>query len=195
MKTDLIEEMQALAAKRGGTCLSPKYIDTVTKLTWQCAYGHQWDTAPHSIKQGSWCPACAGVKKSTIEEMQQIAAERGGKCLSQNYINSFADLTWQCKEGHQWQANPNNIKKGTWCPACACQTKGTIDEMQEIAAERGGKCLSDTYTNNRTKLTWQCRQGHQWQARPFHIKQGSWCPACQRKTRRRNVPPQKEMTS
>ena len=190
MKKITIEDMQIIAAGRGGTCLSTRYIDTHTKLTWQCKRGHQWEAIPHSVKRGGWCPACAvrrrAGKKSTIEEMQAIAERHGGKCLSQNYTGSLANLTWQCKEGHQWQANSCNIKKGTWCPACAGRgTKLTIEEMQELAAKRSGKCLSDTYINSSTKLIWQCKRGHQWQARPFHVKQGSWCPLCPRKPRRK----------
>ena len=42
--------------------------------------------------------------KSTIEEMQKLAEERGGKCLSKKYRNRYSKLTWQCKEGHQWDA-------------------------------------------------------------------------------------------
>jgi hypothetical protein len=51
--------------------------------------------------------------------------------------------------------------------------------MQELAEQRGGKCLSAVYANNKTKLDWECSLGHQWAARPFNIKvMGQWCPTC-----------------
>jgi len=46
--------------------------------------------------------------------------------------------------------------------------------------KRGGKCLSDTYVNNQTKLLLECAEGHQWEAAPNSIKNGSWCPHCAR---------------
>ena len=117
------------------------------------------------------------MKKLTIEEMRSIAEERGGKCLSDVYVHYHRKLLWECAEGHQWEATPSNIKKGSWCPHCA-QNKGTIEEMQKIAEERGGKCLSDTYVNSRTNLLWECSEGHQWEATPYNIKKGSWCRKC-----------------
>jgi hypothetical protein len=93
---------------------------------------------------------------------------------------------WQCSEGHQWEAVPNNVKSGTWCPHCAGQTKGTIEEMQRIAEERGGKCLSSTYVNSSAKLLWECTEGHRWEATPSNIKRDSWCRLC-RSSEARNI--------
>jgi hypothetical protein len=179
-----IEEMREIARERGGQCLSREYIDGRTKLTWQCKEGHQWEVVPGPIKLGSWCAACAGKRRGTIEEMREIARERGGQCLSTEYINGRTKLTWQCKEGHQWDAEPSNIKQEGWCLVCAGLKKGTIEQMQEIAEERGGKCLSREYINGRTKITWQCKEGHQWEATPASIKQGHWCPLCADKRRK-----------
>jgi hypothetical protein len=173
-----ILDMQRIAKKRGGQCLSVKYINSHTKLAWQCKDGHQWESTPAIIKQGSWCPVCGGTQKNTIEEMKKIAKKRGGQCLSVKYINSHTKLAWQCKHGHQWDAAPTNIQIGYWCPFCAGVQKGTIEEMEELAEEHGGKCLSKEYTNCQTKLIWQCKEGHKWQTRPSSIKQGSWCPFC-----------------
>lgn len=52
--------------------------------------------------------------------------------------------------------------------------------MNEIAASRGGKCLSDHYTNCRTKLKWQCGEGHEWDTKPVIVAGGSWCPHCRK---------------
>ena len=38
--------------------------------------------------------------------------------------------------------------------------KYTIQEMQEIADERGGECISTNYKNTKTKLKWKCAKGH-----------------------------------
>jgi len=60
-----IEDMQQLAKKHGGKCLSKKYITARLKLTWKCKKGHTWDATVQSIKhRKSWCPKCAGVTDS-----------------------------------------------------------------------------------------------------------------------------------
>ena len=37
-----------------------------------------------------------------------------------------------------------------------------IERMRELAAAKGGKCLSDVYVNSASKLQWQCARGHTW---------------------------------
>ena len=64
--------MHALAKERGGECLSTKYINTRTKLKWQCAKGHIWDAQYSTIRRGSWCPTCAGQKKKIKQSTNQI---------------------------------------------------------------------------------------------------------------------------
>ncbi len=63
------------------------------------------------------------MEKLTIEEMRSIAEERGGKCLSDTYAGAMTKLTWECAEGHQWEAKPNNIKSGSWCRKCSHKRK------------------------------------------------------------------------
>jgi len=180
---DRLIEMKHLATDRGGHCLSEKYLNDSTKLLWECAKGHQWEAVSSSVKMGTWCPQCGGSKKKTIEEMQQIAKDRGGNCLSDEYTNSHTKLLWECSKRHQWESMPTTIKSGAWCPECAGIGKLTIEEMQNIGKERGGKCLSTHYVNARTKLLWECSDGHRWEAKPDSVKRGSWCPEYARRTR------------
>jgi hypothetical protein len=187
VRNGTIEGMQGLAKARGGKCLSKEYINRQTKLTWQCEGGHQWQTAPSYVRRGHWCPTCAGQPIGTIEDMQKIGRNRGGQCLSREYTNSQTKLSWQCKEGHQWEALPGSIKNGTWCPVCAGTKRGSIEGMQEVARRLGGECLSQAYINSRTKLTWQCKKGHLWKALPSSIKQGHWCPTCPRENKREHI--------
>lgn len=126
------------------------------------------------------------AKKLTIEDMQILAIERGGKCLSSEYINTKTPLKWECKYGHQWTATVSNIIYGkTWCPKCDPEKKLTIEEMQKIASEHNGKCLSLKYKNTRTKLEWECEHGHRWKSTPNNIRKGRWCPICGHKKHRK----------
>ena len=177
-----IKDMNEIAKKKGGKCLSKYYKGMNKNLRWQCNKGHVWETTPSHIKRTSWCPNCAGLAKGTIEEMQKIAKSRGGKCLSKRYINSSLKLKWKCRENHEWGATPECIKRGNWCPYCCRNIKLTIEQMQEIAKSRGGLCLSKKYITARKNLLWQCKEGHGWGATPDNIKRGTWCPRCKRKS-------------
>lgn len=53
-----IEEMREIAKARGGKCLSSRYINSMTKLKWQCSEGHVWLAQPNNIKFGKWCKKC-----------------------------------------------------------------------------------------------------------------------------------------
>ena len=99
--------------------MSEEYVNSSTHLLWQCSEEHEiWVASPSSVKMGSWCPVCAGNVRLNIEQVHKLAQERGGKCLSTEYINSKTKLWWKCKRGHAWEAEPSNVKHGTWCPEC-----------------------------------------------------------------------------
>jgi thiol-disulfide isomerase/thioredoxin len=173
-----IQDLNILAKQKGGKCLSDIYINKRHKLEWQCKKKHVWKTTPATVQSGSWCPVCAKEKlKKTINDMQKLAAKKNGKCISNKYINANTHLKWKCENGHIWQATPSKIKQGNWCPFCSGRKK-TIEDMQKLAAEKNGKCLSKKYINPMTKLRWHCEKGHTWKSRPRNIINGHWCPFC-----------------
>lgn len=111
--------------------------------------------------------------------MHSLAHNRGGRCVSTAYKNSKTKLIWECTEGHKWEALYHNIVKGKWCPECAGNKKLTIEKLKQIANERGGECLSDTYIRSGLKVLWKCKFGHSWKATPNNvISKYSWCPYC-----------------
>lgn len=180
-----LKDMQDLAHSLGGICLSSQFESVIKKLTWQCSEGHIWDADPHHVKQGKWCPVCAQKtrtekrKMHTIEEMQTFAASKGGQCLSLKFIHVKDRLLWECVEGHQWMATADNaINGGKWCPICAGNRSKTLEDMQIIAFDRGGRCLSTVYEGAHKKLLWECQEGHRWETVPSVIFRGGWCPMC-----------------
>src|ERR1700748_2300192 len=171
-KVTLIE-LQELAKSRGGKCISKSYLGDKNKLDWECSEGHIWSASPNNIKTGTWCPICGGTQPLSIEIMQQIAIQRGGVCISTNYSSIKDLLEWECSEGHRWFASGSKVKNSNhWCHECGGSKKLTIEDMHKVATERGGKCLSETYFNSKTKLEWECEFGHKWFAAPFKINFG-----------------------
>lgn len=174
--------MQKLARERGGWCLSDQYESAKTHLRWRCQHMHQWDARPACVKQGTWCPVCAGfapIIPGTIEEMHALAAERGGQCLSTDYLNCYVKLRWRCSEGHVWVARPASVKTGQWCPVCSPGRRISIKDMHAIAQERGGECLSTEYVRLNEPLRWRCGKGHEWTSPASSVRSaGTWCPIC-----------------
>lgn len=114
-----------------------------------------------------------------LSEMQRLTHERGGKCLTDVYVNSKSKLRWKCGKGHEWQATPFSIKtRKSWCPICANNRPLGLEKMKELAKAKGGKCMAAIYTNCKVALEWECREAHFFQATPDSVVQGSWCPQC-----------------
>ena len=122
-RVNLIVEMQRLALKRGGRCISKIYINAHAKLEWECEKGHRWLSSGNCVKRGSWCQQCSKdrlkrPKKHSIESMNVLALKHGGKCISTIYKSTDQKLLWQCAKGHEWEALPANIQRGSWCRIC-----------------------------------------------------------------------------
>jgi hypothetical protein len=174
-----IEDCHKIAESRGGKCLSAKYKNNKIKMLWQCQYGHKWEACYGDIaNSGHWCPDCGGSKVKTIEDCQEIATSRGGKCLSEEYVNNHTKMLWQCQYGHKWEAQYGHIRNGSWCIYCAGKAKHTIEECHELAAEHNSECLSENYINTQTNLKWRCENGHVFYSTFKRVKRGEWCPDC-----------------
>jgi hypothetical protein len=69
-----LEAAHHAARSRGGQCLSERYINAATKMTWQCDRGHVWSTCFAVIRRGCWCPDCASMAK--ISNRKSMARAR-----------------------------------------------------------------------------------------------------------------------
>ena len=118
--------------------------------------------------------------KSRLKELHLLAKEKGGECLSKIYKGNSEKILWRCDAGHEFLARPFNVKSGHWCPTCGGRPQLSVLDMQKLAMERGGACLSINYKNVKGKLKWECEYGHKWSASYRKIKAGSWCKQCER---------------
>ena len=161
-----LKDMEILAKKYNGKCLSDKYVDRrKNKLKWQCKEGHIWK-ATYRMAKNHWCPACNKLRRAELqlEEMRKIAISRGGKCLSKitdyelkrNVRGSrqYFKWKWQCEKGHIWESA--TVKYGSWCLICAGKKKLTIEDMRKIATNKGGlKQLPPIYRNLKKHVDFQ----------------------------------------
>jgi len=107
-----------------------------------------------------------------------VSIQREGECLSEDYMNAHSKLRFKCKHKHIWLATPNSINNGNWCPECSGRKKHTIGDANILGRNKGGRCLSTKYINNKTNLIWECQEGHRWKATLKDIRVGNWCAAC-----------------
>lgn len=57
-------------------------------------------------------------------------------------------------------------------------TSQPMRRLRDLAQERGGRCLSNTYLGMAKKYEWQCSKGHTWSALASSINLGTWCMKC-----------------
>jgi hypothetical protein len=175
-----IIECNEIAELKGGECLSEEYKSCKIKLKWKCSNNHIFEACIDSIKyKNTWCKICSGYIQN-IEECQEYARSKGGKCLTKIYKDSKTIMEWQCKDGFKWKTSYNSMKNQShWCPHCVGQARLTLKECQDLAITKGGRCLSDKYINMKTKMNWECAKGHTWDTTMDCIKsKDSWCPYC-----------------
>lgn len=184
------KEAQNYAISRGGKCLSDEYINSKSKMKWECESNHIWESSYEKVVATKhWCPICKyktiskkQSNKKGLEIAQEYAASKGGLCLSNEYINNSLTLKWKCEKNHIWEASyANTVSSKKWCPKCA--GKFSKDELlskaKKHAEEKKGLCLSTEYINNSSYLKWVCKESHVWEGSyknvVYHDK---WCPKC-----------------
>ena len=181
-RTSKLTEMHALAQAKGGRCLATKFMGTNAKLTWACVEGHQWSAPPKTIKKGHWCPYCSKCRRvSPLESLHQLAADRGGICLTKEYVNGRSKVDFLCKEKHTFSSRGDSVLgHKSWCPVCAGnKVAAPLERIRKIVEAKGGALLSTNYVNSRTKVSVRCSQGHTWDTTPVAlVHAGSWCKRC-----------------
>jgi hypothetical protein len=175
--------MRKFARLKGGDCLSNKYRGNRFKLKWRCRADHIWFQKSSHILRGVWCPKCSGRGIYSAKYLNEIAKQRGGKCISKKYVNPYALLSWECSFGHRWQACMNNVVNNKrWCPECPRYIKEKICRLTFetifkekfpntrptwLLNERGNKMELDGYSE-KLKLAFE-HQGEQHYSKGTHF--------------------------
>ncbi|OOZ61597.1 zinc-ribbon domain-containing protein [Solemya velum gill symbiont] len=115
-------------------------------------------------------------KKLTKEIVNQRLSDREIELVGE-YSNKAKITTFRCQNGHEWQASPGNVMRGTGCPHCPTRSSLSKSAVNERIADRRIKLIGN-YSNARTKTTFKCSKGHEWLATPGSVMRGSSCPVC-----------------
>lgn len=190
----LIQFAQNYAKNRGGECLSITCNQKSDTLTWKCSNPNHptWEAKYNIVDKKHWCYDC-GIDKikqdkrltNGLELAKNLAIQKGGQCLSIQYINNSTKMLWKCSNHNHkpWEAGYNNIKNGKWCPECAglLSPEQHLEKAKNKAIQKNGECLSTEYINNSTKMLWKCSNTNHkaWKATYGNVvNHDRWCPKC-----------------
>ena len=119
-------------------------------------------------------------KSYNIEFFQALAKDKGGECLSNEYVKLKNKLEWKCANNHIFKLAPQKIlDRDYWCHICTNRrVLQTVEDMKKLANDRGWVFLSDKYLGDGVKHKWICKNGHEIFVRPNHVKKNVGCRIC-----------------
>jgi 5-methylcytosine-specific restriction endonuclease McrA len=103
---------------KGYKLLSTVYLNTRSKLYYECANGYRHSITFKQFKKCSTCPCSFKNAKLTYEHVRHYFGMYDYKLLSTSYINSDEKLRYACDKGHIHDVSCKSFKQGSRCPTC-----------------------------------------------------------------------------
>jgi very-short-patch-repair endonuclease len=192
-----MKQLEAIGVSRGYTCTDKSSEGGVIEMSWKCVEGHTFDISAKKPKNMPRCKRCEKpktiVKNYSIENMHVLASNRGGLCLSKEYVTCTTKLLWKCGVcKHEWYAEPRAVAQGKWCRRCAVEanklvTKCTIEEVRAKGLKEGFILLSVEYIRSNLPLDWKCNKEHKFSMRYSDTYTVKGCPVCSSSKEERKI--------
>lgn len=150
---------------------------------------HEETVVAHNlIRRKNFCSGCSPRSSYSTEETIQAIEKHGGKYIAGEVTDRDSIITLICCCGAHISKRAQDIRRTpAGCEICRRNTgrdttlkaNNNLQRAKEVAAERGGHCLSDGLISVLDKVHWQCSLGHRWHS-VFSsvVNQGTWCPEC-----------------
>lgn len=139
-------------------------------------------------------------RPARLAYLQELARQRGGRCLARAYTRTIDPVEFECAKKHRWSMTPQRLFAGAWCPTCreAGEPKQFVPHttvpwprpkgpatwaraVRAAAKQWGGRCLSPTPADVEERVELECAEGHRWTARMESVLKGTWCRICVRR--------------
>ena len=180
------EEVNQYIESQDYKLLDDEYINSHTKLLLKCPIeNHEpFPMTYAAFHSGERCPECSGVKKHTLEEINQYAQAHGYELLSTTYKNNKEELVFKCPNNHTFSMRFNDFQQGHRCPTCkglSCSERQYLNpnNVREFIEKERYKLKSD-YVSSREFLDMECPNGHPVKIRYNDFQQGVRCDRCVR---------------
>ncbi|KKL50975.1 hypothetical protein LCGC14_2300080, partial [marine sediment metagenome] len=153
------EYVKKVIGERGGEILS-SYTSAKVPIKIRCSNGHIFYPRFSTIQKGTWCRECFFDKRrKDIHEVVSEIEKRGGKLLSDNYVNTKTKISVQCKIGHIWLTTFSRIHVGGWCPKCATHNVANLNRKYSEKYVKNyfndiGWVLLSRYNNVNEYINW-----------------------------------------
>jgi len=121
-------------------------------------------------------------KKYSYEYVKSYIEKEGYQLLSDTYKNIHTKLELLCPLGHKWNAPFNTFKKRHRCSICSGNKKMDYEYIKSFIEKEGYTLLSNTYKNNKGKLSIECPNGHIYNISFDSFQQGHRCFDCRKHT-------------
>jgi len=118
----------------------------------------------------------------TLDKIKNIIKDKGIICLSTDFKRIDLNMEWKCDNGHYFTRTFRSLKSHSFaCSLCkkAAKQEKYLSILRDIAKERGGSVISESYKTSRIKLKFKCINNHEFEAIPSHIVHShQWCKEC-----------------
>jgi hypothetical protein len=198
---DIKEELmkaQLIAKSFEGELLTKEYINSKTKMLWQCSNSNHpsFLKTLQKVKLSQWCQYCAkegnkkifnkdiidNINNNKINEIK-ILLENTATLLSTEYKSLNASFEVECNKCKG--INKTNfeaiLNKEYNCVHCfSVKNKGLL-KAKELASAMSGTLISKIYMGNKDKLEWKCANEKHLSFFLSYNKVSSakqWCPEC-----------------
>ncbi len=97
-------------------------------------------------------------KMNDLQELHDLAAAKGGVCLSNVYEGSSHPHMLHCANPDHppFGMTKNDLKRGRWCRMCSSTAPGSIEKINSIISQHGFVFASERYINSSTKYDYRC---------------------------------------
>lgn len=175
----------------GGVILTQGVMTTSDRVEIRCGCGFEWDVSVTSLVHNkTWCPKCAGKNEGRAEALvRAYVALKGGEILTKGRLVSTGRVDIRCSCGYEWNVGVGPLyQQKTWCPRCAGNLPRSWEELRSIAEARGGKLISENFTNVDATYDFECSLGHPFSNTFKHVEsRGQWCPTCNKPTKSEEI--------
>ena len=125
-------------------------------------------------------------KKAPEDFIAELTAVTNTIEVLGEYRGRDCKIKVRCKTcGHEWSASAGNLLSGYGCPNCkainhSLRSRKTHEQfVQELLLSNPSVEVIGRYITNKKKVLVRGKNcGHEWQANPTHLLNGSGCPVC-----------------